>query len=209
MNSDQYSWSNVSLSVEFLSGDHRLTSPVTIYNISSLTMYSRNKNASIIFYHFAYFELINITFAQLINLTFLGRGLGDSYALYQPHSALEILSTNTSVKECKFHNTQARVIYARYCDITIHKSEFVNSSKDMILTTALDILFSNLSIKECIFLKSNGAVVTGQYCNITVYKSVFINSLDSIHYTGNLICPILVVFIMKITKELWIPILLC
>ena len=125
-NADQYSQSNVSLTVEFLPGDHRLTSPVTVYNISNLTMYSQTKIATIVCHHdhFVYFELINITFGQLINLALLGCGLGDNY-IYKHHPAFEIHSSDISIKECEFHDTRATVIYALYCNITIYNSDFL------------------------------------------------------------------------------------
>ena len=183
-NADQYSQSNVSLTVEFLPGDHRSMSPVTVYNISNLIMYSRTKTANIVCYrdHFAYFELINITFGQLISLTFLGCGLGDSYVyIHHWHPALKICFSDLSIQECKFHNTRATVIDAFYCNITIFKSEFINSSKD-IKTTAIEIHYSNLSIRECTFFKSKGRVVSAWHCSITIYKSEF-NSSNGIHFT--------------------------
>ena len=124
-NNSSWSNTNVSLNVEFLPGDHRLMSPVIINRVSNLTMYSRTKDANIICYHIAYFELISITFAHLINLTFIGCGLGESYT--ELHPAFKIYLSDLNINECTFLESKGRVIDAQFCSITIYKSEFSNS----------------------------------------------------------------------------------
>ena len=179
-NASQY-YGNTSLTLEFLPGDHWLASPVTVHNVSNLTLFSQTTDANIICSsHFAYIELTDITIAQLTHLTFLGCGPGDIYVT-RALAALDIFSvSDLNIRECKFHNSKGRVVDAMFCNITIYKSEFINSS-----ITALHIYFriGSLSIRECKFHDSKGRVITGRHCNITIYKSEFVNSSKAVLFT--------------------------
>ena len=134
-NANQY-YGNTSLTLEFLPGDHWLTSSVTVHNVSNLTLFSQTADANIICSsHFAYFKLTDITIAQLTHLTFLGCGPGDNIYVTSALAALDIFSvSNLNIKECKFHNSKRRVVDAMFCNITIYKSEFINSSKGVLFT---------------------------------------------------------------------------
>ena len=180
-NASQY-YGNLSLILEFLPGDHRLTSPIIVQDVSNLTLFSQITDANIICSrHFVHFELRNIAIAQLTHLTFLGCGPGNIYVT-RALAALDIFSvSDLNIRECKFHNSKGRVVVATFCNITIYKSEFINSS-----ITALHIYFriGSLSIRECKFHDSKGRVITGHYCDITIYKSEFVNSSKGVLSTS-------------------------
>ena len=173
-NASQYSLSDISLTLEFLPGDHILTAPVIFNDISNLTLLSRTENANIICFsksnHAVHFQFSKIAIGELTRLTFLGCGLNDYYV------ALKIInSSNLTIKENMVRDSKGLAVKApsEFSNITLHKSKFSNSFEPH---NILQVFKSRLSIAECKFHDSEGTFVYADHSNITVYKSIFFNS---------------------------------
>ena len=132
-NAGQYSNSNTSLTLELLPGDHNLSSSIIIQNIALLKLFSQTKNVDIICTDIAHFEFTSVATLEFTNLTFHGCGLGKSINNYK-YPVLIIHFSNLYLRECKFHRSKDIVIFARYSNINIYKSEFVNSSTGILNT---------------------------------------------------------------------------
>ena len=138
-NAGQYSGknNNTSLTLELLPGTHELTSSsIFIHDVTYLKLFSRAKNIRIIEVCSPFkndnFRLANITIIEFTNLTFhgckqssLNRMILNETGL---SAALNIISSNLYINECKFHRLKGGIIIARQCNIKIYNSEFINSS---------------------------------------------------------------------------------
>ena len=177
-NASQYSRSNISLTLEFLPGDHRLTAPVTFNAVSNLTLLSRTENANIICFnksnHTVHFTFKNIMIGELTRLTFLECGLNDHYAAFKI-----INSSNLTIKECMILDSKGVALKAEFSNITMYKSTFSNSSSNH-QGDILHISKSDLSIAECKFHNSEGTIVKADHSNIMIYKSEFTDSLTHV-----------------------------
>ena len=130
----QYSRRNISLILEFLPGNHNLSSLISIYRIAFLKLFSQAKNSSIVC---TSFNLSYITRVEFLDLTF--HRCGDDSTVYSLNSILSILSSNLFLRKCKFYHSKVTVITGEHCNITIYKSEFINSSRGVLVTHYCDI----------------------------------------------------------------------
>ena len=167
-NASQYShYINTSLTLEFLPGNHSLSSSITLQNILCLRMLSLDvENATIIHCTCSCFSFINITMTQLVHLTFDGSGgtHNDTLRLW----TLYVWSGNLTIKECKFYHSKGRLIMARYCNIKIYECVFANSSWTPTSTAIL-------SGGETLFWLSNTTVslFLSDITNNEVYRWLF------------------------------------
>ena len=137
---NQYSRrNNISLILEFLPGIHNLSSLIYIHGIEFLKLFSQAKNSSIVCTKLNCFTLSNITRVEFTDLTFHRCGGDDSTVVYSFSSILDIQSSNLFLKECKFYHSKVTVITGEYCSITIYKSEFINSSRGVLMTHYCDV----------------------------------------------------------------------
>ena len=181
-NATRYSYSNTSLTLEFLPGDHRLTSHAIVNAVSNLTLFSQTTNANIICYnnsgHPLYFEFLDIAIVEVTHLTFLGCGFNN-------FAALKVISSNLSIKECMFHDLKGIAVDAKSSNITMYKSKFSNSFESNYLGNILHIFNSNFSIAECKFYDSEGTFINAHHSNITIFKNEFINSSHRVLLADN------------------------
>ena len=149
-NISQYSNSNTSLTLEILPGNHSLSSSMFIQNITFLKLFSQTKNVYIICTDLARFGFMNVTTVEFTNLTFHGCG-PDKWSTQSSvqYAVLSIYSSNLYIKECKLHHSKQLIVFARFCNITIYKSEFINSSRGIFKAYQCNITDSGSNFSGC------------------------------------------------------------
>ena len=133
VNASEYSYSNISLTLEFLPGNRSLSSPIFIGYIAYMKLFSQAKNVNITCTNHGCFRFTGIARVELTYLTFHGYGLKTLTKF--PNKVLSVLfiySSNLYLNECKFYHLKETVILSEHSNIKIYKSEFINSSRGVL-----------------------------------------------------------------------------
>lgn len=110
-NANQHFRNTTFLNLEFLPGNHELSSAVLVHGATHLKLYSQIENTSILCSHHAHFIFRNVSIVELTYITFCGCGK-DNYTHLNISSRAVILvdSQNLIISKCIFSNLKGRVI---------------------------------------------------------------------------------------------------
>ena len=157
--------SNLSLTLEFLPGNHGLASQLTIQNISLLSMFSDTKNVNIVCDQFASFDLTNVGFIIVKYLTFYE--CGERFT--SGRAVFSIFFSSLTISGCTFFYSKVRVFYVQQSNISINECVFSSSYSGVLYAEQSEVhdngsiyyntsYTNNVSITESILLMIKSSV---------------------------------------------------
>ena len=163
---------NETITLMFEPGNHSLQLPLIIANIDTFVMRSRTKDTLITCNQSGIIKFVNVSSAQILNLTFSGCGNVNNAML-----DFQFVESGV-IDQCSMKHSEGIIIHLYQSNIKIMNTILTDTSSK---NGAISLEASTITVVHCSVtnntFQNHGAIYTSKKCTLNISQSIFANNL--------------------------------